>query len=279
MHNNASIFLNEGVCPADSTAQRVAKVKAMLRPGDDCYVIDSKDPTDAIANAVSRLRAAGVESFVYGRGDDRALFPGRDWLEANRVPIKLFKDTEGVSGTALREKWWVRNKPKLLADSVAVRLLHAYDGCVYEPLKNALIQSVAAKLPAQMLLPNAIISLALLLTTLPFVAAVRARRFMLAVFLAVMHDLLDRLNAAVAVTCATRRAKRDGDFGGFLDAICHRVFGIAQLMSVALYILMSEASEMIMSIDQFAIALGEGNAGRYTLWSGFAQRTRGECPI
>ena len=35
------------------------EVKAMLRPGDDCYVIDAKDPTEAIAAAVSRLRAAG----------------------------------------------------------------------------------------------------------------------------------------------------------------------------------------------------------------------------
>jgi hypothetical protein len=40
----------------------------MLRPCDDCYVIDNKDPTAAIAAAVARLKAVGVASFVYGRG-------------------------------------------------------------------------------------------------------------------------------------------------------------------------------------------------------------------
>lgn len=56
----------------------------MLRPGDDCYVIDSKDPTPAIAAAVDRLRAAGVTKFVYGRGGARSVFLTHNCITIDR---------------------------------------------------------------------------------------------------------------------------------------------------------------------------------------------------
>jgi|AntAceMinimDraft_5_1070358.scaffolds.fasta_scaffold15958_3 hypothetical protein len=70
----------------------------MLRPCDDCYVIDNKDPTACIAAAVARLTAAGTTSFVYGRGDDWLQFPGRQWLEANQVAITFFTYTKAGGG-------------------------------------------------------------------------------------------------------------------------------------------------------------------------------------
>jgi len=82
--------------------------------------------------------------------------------------------SEGVSSTALRKRWWVNKNLKLLPDGVAVALLQAHEAHVYAPLKDALIQSVASKMPARMLSPNAVTAVALL-TLLPFVAAVQVR--------------------------------------------------------------------------------------------------------
>lgn len=100
MHTNYSVLLHCG--GGVGRRDPLAEVKAMLRPCDDCYVIDNKDPTAAIAAAVERLRAAGISSFVYARGDDWMHFPGRDWLEANEVEVRFFKYTEAGGGVENR---------------------------------------------------------------------------------------------------------------------------------------------------------------------------------
>lgn len=173
--------------------------------------------------------------------------------------------TEGVSSTELRKRWWVSRKLKVLPDAAAVALLRAHEDRVYAPLKRVLIQSVANKMPNRTLSPNGVTALALL-TLIPFVAAVKARWCLVAVALAVLHDALDRLDGAVAAACVARGVKHDGDFGAFLDAMCDKVFGATQLALVARRVIAPEAAAMIASVDHFSLALGEGSAGRFTVW-------------
>ena len=62
-----------------------------------------------------------------------------------------------------------------------------------------------------------------------------------------------------------QRKRRDAEeFGAFFDAMCDKIFGVVQLACVARRVVAVEAVEMIMSIDHFAMALGEGDWGRYT---------------
>ena len=56
------------------------------------YAVDDAEVGDI--HVRPSLQARGVASFVYGRGDDWAQFPGRTWLETNGVAVTLWPYTE-----------------------------------------------------------------------------------------------------------------------------------------------------------------------------------------
>ena len=136
-----------------------------------------------------------VLSARYKRGDDWAQFPGRPALESQNVKITLLPYTQGVSSTALRKQWGL--SMHVLPESIAAPVLEAHEDFVYAPLRKGL-EAVAALpcFPAD-ITPN-MVTWASMLTAIPFVLLNVYGFHITAGVLCVAHDMLDRLDGAVA---------------------------------------------------------------------------------
>lgn len=174
---------------------------------------------------VDRLRGLGYDVF-YMRGDDWKEFPGRDYLESANVPIIWHSYTRGVSSTNLRAVFWLRFR--LLPQRVALKSLELHDSYIYKPLRLGL-ERFAEYLP-QIISPN-FVTLLSLLTVIPCILLFSSGSFLACAFFVFLHDMLDRLDGAVAGAWARRGIQRDGRMGAYLDAMCDKAFGGAMLLT------------------------------------------------
>jgi len=226
VHDSQSMFRNKQVRPFESTRVRANNAK---KYADEIFIVKECNPASAVAAQVEKLRKQGFE-VAYMRGDDWKDFPGRDFLESANVPIIWHSYTKGVSSTNLRANFWLRFR--LIPRKVATKTLELHENFVYKPLRIGL-ERFADHLP-DCLSPNFVTFLSLL-TVVPCVMLFSSGNFLLCALFVFIHDMLDRLDGAVAGCWARRGIKRDGRFGAYLDAMCDKCFGGAMLLTTFFY--------------------------------------------
>mmetsp|Transcript_10739 Transcript_10739/g.21772 ORF Transcript_10739/g.21772 Transcript_10739/m.21772 type:complete len:492 (-) Transcript_10739:250-1725(-) len=256
VHDDESIKAMKNITTGDKSTKRFSQIQLQLRPQDEAFLIHSTDPTiywaggtdnrgRTVAPIMSRLKNEGWHDFTYMRGDDMLQFPGRTFLEAQGVKLVFTPYTKGVSATMMRNSWSLRLR--LLPEALANPLLEAHEVYVYQPLRKALERVAAASFFPHKVLPNHV-TWASMLCALPFVLLTVYGWHLTAAVLTVFHDLLDRLDGAVAgalrkspdVRVDGPRVYRkdhvvhDGEYGAYLDAMGDKAFGISALLALAL---------------------------------------------
>lgn len=203
--------------------------------------------------------SAAFERIVYMRGDDMPQFPGREYLESQGIEVIFLPYTQGVSATSLRNAWGCTIK--VLDDRIAIALLEAHENHVYKPLRKSLergVKNAASTRNGRAALANVVTPNRVTITscacTIPYVVAMllacRQQQSSthssssssssaviaslaycsLAASLAFVHDMLDRLDGAVAGAYRSLGLPHDGNYGAYLDAMCDKVFGITALV-------------------------------------------------
>jgi len=256
VHDDESIKEMKGITTGHPSTKRFTQIQLALRPQDEAFLIHSTDPTTYwaggtdtrgrdVAPIVKRLKAEGWHDFVYMRGDDMLQFPGRTFLEAQGVKLVFTPYTKGVSATMMRNSWSMRMR--LLPEVVADCLLDVHETHVYQPLRKGLEKVAAASLFPRSLLPNHV-TWASMLCALPFVLLTVYGWHLAAAALTLFHDMLDRLDGAVAGALRKSvgvrvdgprvyregRLVHDGEYGAYLDAMGDKAFGVTALLALCM---------------------------------------------
>lgn len=126
----------------------------------------------------------------------------------------------GESGTIL-------DGVRIIPENVESKLLQVHQDYIYAPLRSTLVH-VAELLPVSVT-PNSI-TYASVATVVPIMLLCFFECYGWAFLHVVVHDLLDRLDGAVAAVHTRKGIPHDGNWGAFLDAICDKVFGICLIL-------------------------------------------------
>merc|ERR1719421_164937 len=132
---------------------------------------------------------------------------------------------------------------QVLPDAIANPVLDAHEACVYKPLRLALEKVAALPFFPAAVTPN-MVTWTSMLCAIPFVLLNVYRLHVAAAILCVGHDMLDRLDGAVAGSLRRRPDVKidgpkvyrggvlvhDGEFGAYLDAMGDKAFGISALL-------------------------------------------------
>ena len=252
VHDDESIFLNKNVQTTDRAMKRFATVQLTLRPQDEAFIIHAQDPSPywvggedsrgrAVRSMLAKLRAEGWVNFEYKRGDDMLDFPGRKALEKEGVTIKFLPYTQGVSSSKMRKMWGLNMQ--VLPDVIATPVLDFHEDYVYKPLRIALEKVAALSFFPPNVTPN-MVTWTSMLCAIPFVLLNLYGLHIAACILCVAHDMLDRLDGAVAGALRKRpdvkvdgpkvyrkdKLVHDGEYGAYLDAMGDKAFGISALL-------------------------------------------------
>ena len=256
VHDDESIWLNKQTKPTDRATKRFSSVQLALRPQDEAFIIHAQDPSPywtggedsrgrAVESMLAKLRAEGWVNFEYKRGDDMLDFPGRQALEREGVKITFLPYTQGVSATSMRKMWGLNMQ--LLPDAIATPVLDAHEDYVYKPLRLALEKVAALTFFPAGVTPN-MVTWTSMLCAVPFVLLNLYGLHVAACVLCVAHDMLDRLDGAVAGSLRKRPDVKvdgpkvyrkgvlvhDGEYGAYLDAMGDKAFGISALLVLCL---------------------------------------------
>merc|ERR1719502_460319 len=157
---------------------------------------------------LEKARAEGWSRFEYKRGDDMLNFPGRQALQREGVTVKFLPYTQGVSASKMRKMWGLNMQ--VLPDAIATPLLDAHEDFVYKPLRHALERVAALPFFPSGVTPN-MVTWTSMLCAIPFVLLNLYGFHVAACILCVAHDMLDRLDGAVAGSLRKRAdVKVDG---------------------------------------------------------------------
>jgi len=256
VHDDESIKQMKKVTTGDPSTKRFSQIQLALRPQDEAFLIRSTDPTVYWAGGVDsrgrevepilkRLQAEGWHDFVYMRGDDMLQFPGRTFLEAEAVKMVFTPYTKGVSATMMRNSKMLRLH--ILPETLAESVLDLHEKHVYQPLRKGLEKVAALSFFPRAVLPNHVTCMSMA-CALPFVLLTFYGWHLAAAALTIFHDMLDRLDGAVAgalrkspdVRVDGPRVYRkdhlvhDGEYGAYLDAMGDKAFGVTALVALAL---------------------------------------------
>ena len=252
VHDDESIWLNKSTKVTDRATKRFSTVQLALRPQDEAFIIHAQDPTPywiggedsrgrGVRSMLEQLRAEGWVHFEYKRGDDMLDFPGRKALEKEGVTIKFLRYTQGVSSSKMRQLWGLNLH--VLPDAIATPVLDLHEEWVYKPLRLGLERVAALSFFPSGMTPN-MVTWTSMLCAIPFVLLNVYGFHVLACVLCVAHDMLDRLDGAVAGSLRKRpdvkvdgprvyrsgQLVHDGEYGAYLDAMGDKAFGISALL-------------------------------------------------
>merc|ERR1740130_2086315 len=167
-------------------------------------------------------------------------FPGRTFLEAEGVKMVFTPYTKGVSATMMRNSRALRMR--LLPNALADTLLDVHETHVYQPLRKGLEKVAALSFFPRAVLPNHVTWMSMA-CALPFVLLTMYGWHFAAAALTIFHDMLDRLDGAVAGALrkspdvrvdGPRVYRKDhlvhcGEYGAYLDAMGDKAFGVTTL--------------------------------------------------
>ena len=136
---------------------------------------------------------------------------------------------------------------RLLPEAFADAVLEVHEMHVYQPLRKGMEKVAAASFFPRRLLPNHV-TWASMLCALPFVLLTVYGWHLTAAVLTIFHDMLDRLDGAVAgalrksadVRVDGPRVYRkdhlvhDGEYGAYLDAMGDKAFGVSALLALCM---------------------------------------------
>lgn len=136
---------------------------------------------------------------------------------------------------------------RLLPEAVSDALLDVHETHVYQPLRKGLEKVAALSFFPRAVLPNHVTWMSMA-CALPFVLLTFYGWHFAAAALTIFHDMLDRLDGAVAgalrkspdVRVDGARVYRkdhlvhDGEYGAYLDAMGDKAFGVTALLALAL---------------------------------------------
>ena len=145
----------------------------------------------------------------------------------------------------MSDSWSTRMR--LLPEAVSDTLLEVHETHVYQPLRKGLEKVAALSFFPRAVLPNHVTWMSMA-CALPFVLLTFYGWHFAAAALTIFHDMLDRLDGAVAgalrkspdVRVDGARVYRkdhlvhDGEYGAYLDAIGDKAFGVTALVALAL---------------------------------------------
>jgi cytidyltransferase-like protein len=219
VHDDDSIWQNKNVKVTDRATKRFTTVQLALRPQDEAFIIHAQDPTPywiggtdsrgrSVDGLLEKLRDEGWVNFEYKRGDDMLQFPGRPALEKEGVTVKFLPYTQGVSSSKMRKMWGLNLQ--VLPDAVATPVLDLHEAYVYKPLRVALEKVASVRAFPASVTPN-MVTWTSMLCAIPFVLLNLYGFHVAAAILCVAHDMLDRLDGAVAGSLRRRPgSKVDG---------------------------------------------------------------------
>eukprot|EP00730_Choanoeca_flexa_P016978 TRINITY_DN8115_c0_g1_i3.p1 TRINITY_DN8115_c0_g1~~TRINITY_DN8115_c0_g1_i3.p1 ORF type:complete len:249 (+),score=43.10 TRINITY_DN8115_c0_g1_i3:158-904(+) len=125
---------------------------------------------------------------------------------------------------------------RLFPDALSLRLLHFHHDYIYNPLNRRLSWLANQKYFPTWLSPNMITFAAgaCIVPCIQFLNDGTPDKLAFAALLTVAHDLLDRLDGAVARSDhhKVNRSASDGEFGAFLDAQVDKLFHIGMLTAL-----------------------------------------------
>ena len=157
---------------------------------------------------------------------------------------------------------------QVIPDAVANPLLAAHEACVYAPLRALLSRLASCRLFPRSITPN-MVTFASVACALPYALLTHYGWHLAACALCVFHDLLDRLDGAVAGVLRKRDGVttdgpkvyvgkalvHDGEYGAYLDAMGDKAFGITALLSLALLPAMAAGSPASLPLWWSTLAL------------------------
>jgi cytidyltransferase-like protein len=252
VHDDESIWQNKNTKVAWKATKRFTTVQLALRPQDEAFIIHAQDPTPywvggtdsrgrQVESLLEKARSQGWDNFEYKRGDDMLNFPGREALEKEGVKVKFLPYTQGVSSSKMRKMWGLNLQ--VLPDVIANPVLDVHEAVIYKPLRITLEKVAALRFFPSSVTPN-MVTWTSMLCAIPFVLLNLYGFHVAACVLCVAHDMLDRLDGAVAGSLRKRADVKiegpkvyrggvvvhDGEYGAYLDAMGDKAFGITALL-------------------------------------------------
>ena len=229
IHDDLSILINKKIHTSDKLDRRIQNVKQHLSVNDDIFIIRNANPTNDIKNIVENIvkNTKQRDNICFVRGDDFPNFPGRDYLEQNNVPIEFVHYTKNISSSILRKKYL--QNVSIFPEKFTSKILEIHDLCIYYPIKS-ILEVICTFLP-KFLTPN-LITLLSLVCVIPIKYYILNGSYVNASFIFLLHDLLDRMDGAMANVFLKQKRNHNSQIGSYLDAICDKIFAILSYLCI-----------------------------------------------
>ena len=129
--------------------------------------------------------------------------------------------TQNISSSILRKKY-IQNL--CIVPSIFIsKILKIHDLYIYYPIKS-ILEVICTFLP-KFLTPN-LITLLSVVCVIPIKYYILNGSYVNASFIFLLHDLLDRMDGAMANVFLKQKRNHNSQFGSYLDAICDKFFAI-----------------------------------------------------